>query len=41
MDSVVADWFRIGLSAAGVILLLKLIFLRLHVPGLSQAVAAI
>jgi hypothetical protein len=35
------DWLRIGLSAASVILLLKLIFLRLHVPGLSQTVAAI
>jgi hypothetical protein len=41
VDTVVMDWLRIGLSAAGVILLLKLIFLRLHVPGLSPAVAAI
>lgn len=35
------DWLRIGLSAAGVILLLKLIFLRVNVPGLTPAVAAI
>lgn len=41
MDSVVMDWLRIGLSAAAVILLLKLIFLRVQVPGLSQAVASI
>lgn len=35
------DWLRIGLSAAAVILVLKLIFLRVNVPGLSAAVAAI
>lgn len=41
MDSVVMDWLKIGLSAAGVILLLKLIFMRVQVPGLSPAIAAI
>lgn len=41
MDSVVADWIRIGLSAAAFILVLKLVFLRVRVPGLSDAVAAI
>jgi hypothetical protein len=41
MDSVVMDWLRIGLSAAAVILLLKLVFLKVNVPGVSAAVAAI
>ena len=41
MDSVVADWVRIGIASAAFILVLKLIFLRVRVPGLSDAVAAI
>lgn len=41
MDSVVMDWLRIGVTAAAVILVLKLIFLRVNVPGVSAAVAAI
>jgi hypothetical protein len=41
MDSVVMDWLRIGLSAAAFILVLKLVFLRVNVPGVSPAVAAI
>lgn len=41
VDTVVADWVRIGVAAAAFILVLKLIFLRVHVPGLSDAVAAI
>jgi hypothetical protein len=41
VDSVVADWIRIGIASAAFILVLKLIFLRVRVPGLSDAVAAI
>lgn len=41
MDTVVMDWVRIGISAAAFILLLKLIFMNVKVPGLSDLVASI
>lgn len=41
MDSVVMDWIRIGLAAVGFILVLKLVFLRFQVPGVTPAVASI
>jgi hypothetical protein len=44
VDSVVADWLRIGLSAAAVILLLKVTVGPgglVRVPGLTPAVGAI
>lgn len=40
-SSVIADWALIGLSAASFILVLKLIFLRFQVPGVTPAVASI
>lgn len=41
MDTVIADWVRIGVASAAFILVLKLLFLKFRVPGLSDAVAAI
>ena len=41
MDSVVADWFRIGICSAAFILVLKFLFTKFNVPGLSPIVASI
>lgn len=40
-DSAVGQWAMVGLSAASFILVLKLIFLKFQIPGLTPAVASI